>query len=192
MDIKIKLPQGGLYTVKDLETINDNINKYEIIDGSLIVLPRPFNIHQHMILKLCKILEQFKDENILILPEAGLYYTEHDYVSPDIIITTNESLNKPHTKVEDVLGVIEIVSPGSRKHDRQVKLKLYAEANIPVYWIIETSNFPGRLDNESLPVILIYQLENKQYILKNRLSAGIIMNTKYPYYIELDTNKLIK
>ncbi|TDD65787.1 hypothetical protein E1262_24225 [Jiangella aurantiaca] len=37
----------------------------------------------------------------------------------------------------EVLPVVEIVSPGSRRADRVMKLSEYQDAGIPAYWIID-------------------------------------------------------
>jgi Uma2 family endonuclease len=46
-------------------------------------------------------------------------------------------------RAADVLLVIEIVSPGSRRTDHVTKLREYAKAGIPTYWIVDTTAAPG-------------------------------------------------
>lgn len=50
--------------------------------------------------------------------------------------------------------IVEIVSPGNRKHDLEVKYELYQEAKVKEYWII---------DSEQRSV-LVYSLQKETYV----------------------------
>jgi Uma2 family endonuclease len=57
---------------------------------------------------------------------------------PDaMIVHSPAALDHHFCKAEQVLVVVEIVSPGTRRRDRFEKPALYASAGIPHYWRIE-------------------------------------------------------
>lgn len=69
--------------------------------------------------------------------------------------------------------IIEILSPNNSKHDLDTKFKLYEEAGVLEYWIVEP--------NEKM--ILIYSLVNKKYIGLAPLTEG--ENIKSPLFPDL-------
>ena len=56
---------------------------------------------------------------------------------PDVVIAQKKADNylSAHPTAEDIILVVEI-SDSTLKYDREIKLPLYAEANINYYWII--------------------------------------------------------
>lgn len=54
-------------------------------------------------------------------------------------------------RAEDVVLVVEVVSPESRSRDRERKPQLYGKAGIPHFWRVE--NADGR------PVVYVYELD---------------------------------
>lgn len=57
---------------------------------------------------------------------------------PDLIVVNHSVVDRNPVRVDpsDVVLVIEIVSPGSRRTDRVMKAFEYAKAGIGHYWIV--------------------------------------------------------
>jgi Uma2 family endonuclease len=74
---------------------------------------------------------------------------------------------------EQVVTAIEIVSPGTRRHDRFLKPALYASAGIPHYWRIEQN-----------PVhVFAYELVDGRYELAADSAEKLVLSK--PFEIEL-------
>ena len=57
MTVMAELPWGRSLTVADLDLMPDDGHRYELIDGVLLVSPAPSTLHQHLVLRLARILE---------------------------------------------------------------------------------------------------------------------------------------
>ena len=123
-------------TVEDLEAMPEDGRRYELIDGAIVVTPAPEVSHQRISYRLQRLLddaagpewEVFQAPTDLDLPGGNR-------VEPDLIVVeagrTGARLSLP------VLLLVEIVSGGSRTHDRVTKRSAYAEAGIPAYWLVD-------------------------------------------------------
>src|SRR4051812_5027954 len=121
------------WTSADLENLPQNGNRYEIIDGELIVSKQPHYYHQRVCGNAFAVLAAWSRETNL--GEAnfapGVIFADDDDVAPDVIWISNGRLaaaltadGKLHQAPE---LVIEVLSPGSQnaRRDRETKLKLY-------------------------------------------------------------------
>jgi Uma2 family endonuclease len=135
MAITTTTPTG--LTVDDLEAMPDDGRRYELIDGAIVMTPAPEVTHQRISYRLQRLLadaagpgwEVFAAPTDLDLPGGNR-------VEPDLIVVeagrTGPRLSLP------VVLVLEIVSGGSRTHDRVTKRAAYAEAGLPAYWLFDT------------------------------------------------------
>jgi Uma2 family endonuclease len=63
---------------------------------------------------------------------------DHSVVQPDVVYVSQERLTIAARRFEGTPDlVVEVVSPGSARRDRLWKLKLYAEASVREYWIVD-------------------------------------------------------
>ena len=69
--------------------------------------------------------------------------------------------------------IVEILSPGNSKHDADTKFRLYEEAGVQEYWMVEPEE----------KLVLIYTLQNGIYIGLKPFSEGEIINS--PSFPEL-------
>lgn len=116
---------------------------YELVDGVLLVSPRPSGRHQRAIMRLAAAIDAQLPRDLTALPEAELVIDAGTVATvrvPDILVTRYD-LVEQHNLVRygagDVLLVVEIVSPGSRSTDRVSKVAEYANAGIASYWILD-------------------------------------------------------
>ncbi|HLE27088.1 MAG TPA: Uma2 family endonuclease [Anaerolineales bacterium] len=114
---------------------------FTIIAGEKIMSPSPTVFHQHILLNLGALLQawarQSQKGRIGVAP-LDLVLAEGDVVQPDLIFVLNEHAEgwkeKNFRDAPDL--VVEILSPGSVKLDREKKRALYARYGIPEFWIV--------------------------------------------------------
>ena len=63
--------------------------------------------------------------------------TNHDVFEPDILVTADPSQITRRGIEAPPLLVVEILSPSTRKVDRGLKSRRYAELGVPHYWIVD-------------------------------------------------------
>ena len=110
---------------------------YELIDGMVLMSPRPAIRHQRisrrLIVALSDLLER---KNCELLAEVDLVLRENHYV-PDLMVVCDEpNLDDLKRYEKPPLIVIEIVSPHSASYDYFTKRNEYEALGIQEYWIV--------------------------------------------------------
>lgn len=133
------------WTTEDLKLLPESSNRYEIIDGHLLMTRAPHWKHQKAIVKASRILDTWSETSQLgeTVATPGVIFDDADNVIPDVIWISNERLevgvdDEGHFTIAPEL-IIEVLSPGTQneKRDRETKLKLYAERGVQEYWILD-------------------------------------------------------
>ena len=138
------IPTGRPFTVDDLEAMPDDGNRYEVIDGMLIVTPVPGWLHQEMGLTIYVALRAacWRDLRVTAAPFA--LRTAHDSeVQPDVLVTRYVDLTPKNLPVAPLL-VVETLSPSTALHDRNTKKAHYERMGVPSYWLLDPTA-PGAL-----------------------------------------------
>ncbi len=140
----VVIPQGRPFTVADLEAIADDGNRYELIDGMLIVTPAPGWGHQEMGFALGVLLRAacHRELRVLVAPFAVQTALDSE-VQPDVIVTRYTDLTEKNLPVPPLLAV-EVLSRSTALHDRNTKKAFYERIGVPSYWILDPTE-PGRL-----------------------------------------------
>jgi Uma2 family endonuclease len=148
----------------DLELLPDNGNRYEIIDGELLVTRAPHWDHQNAILNLSVALATWSRSTGLgrVSVAPGVIFTDDDNVIPDLVWISNDRLARVLDESGHLLAapelVVEVLSAGTdnERRDREVKRKLYAVRGVHEYWIIDWRRQQieiFRRDSNCLPLV---------------------------------------
>jgi Uma2 family endonuclease len=129
----------GPYTVADLEAMPEDGQRYELIDGGLLVTPGPAPLHQRVTVRLVKLLDDHVARGFEALTPVDLDCGGDNVLQPDIVVLPSKIVDSGVRVVRagDVLLVVEVVSPSSVRMDRVLKPQIYAEAGIPNYLLVE-------------------------------------------------------
>jgi Uma2 family endonuclease len=156
--------QSTRWQSADLELLPDNGNRYEIIDGELLVTRAPHWDHQNAILNLSVALVTWSRltglGRVSVAPE--LIFTDDDNVIPDLVWISTDRLARVLDESGHLLAapelVVEVLSAGTdnERRDREVKRKLYAIRGVQEYWIIDWRRQQieiFRRDSNGLPLV---------------------------------------
>jgi len=130
------------WTYEMLETLPDNGNRYEVIDGELFVTAAPAWSHQGVLWKLCVIfdayLTQYPFWHGLFAP-ADVVFDARNVVEPDLFVVPLIDGKVPLTLQEagSLLLAVEVLSQSSHRADRTKKRILYQRFGVPEYWIVD-------------------------------------------------------
>lgn len=135
-------PRADGWSVDDLHALPDDGNRYELLDGRLLVSPPPELSHQHLVSGLVSVLRQQLPQGLTAVAAPGLYYDPRNYRVPDVAVFPRAVLERPRPRLAppDVLLAVELVSPGSARVDRVLKPAEYAAAGIASFWRWETED----------------------------------------------------
>ena len=128
-----------LFTIDDLD--DRAARRIEIIDGSLRVSPPPFFRHTLIENNLPAVLRALLPDDLRAFTGAGVHRVSGTtrWLVPDTVVVRADAVARQpeYLAPEDVVVVVEVVSPSSVTHDRVTKRALYAEMGIEHYWIVE-------------------------------------------------------
>jgi Uma2 family endonuclease len=178
-----------VYTYQDYLELPDDGNKYEIIEGELIMSPAPYTIHQEVMLNIAVELVNFvrktKIGKIYIAP-TDVVISDINVVQPDILFITNKKLQIITAK--NIKGVpdliIEIISPATGYYDLRGKKDIYEKFGVQEYWIVDPMkqrveiylNFENKFE--------LHQRLEKKGILKSNILKGLDLNLDTIFAVE--------
>ena len=131
------------FTYADYRSAPDD-KRYELLDGDLVVVPAPREIHQRVLMNLSI---PAMGQSIKLTGSGHIYaapfdvvLSDTDVVQPDLLFVSNE---RAHIITdENVQGapdlVVEILSPSTAERDKTFKRSLYAKHGVKEYWLVDT------------------------------------------------------
>lgn len=143
-----------LITYEDYLRLPDDGNRYEIIDGELVLNPAPALRHQIILINLLVAFRLYFRENgggqVVIAP-FDVVLSPHQVYEPDLLVITDARQSILTEK--NVSGapdlVIEILSPGTRRKDETLKRANYERYGVSEYWIVDPEEETVAIDRRA-------------------------------------------
>ncbi len=139
--------QQKLYTFAEYLNYQDySDNKYELVNGELIIMPTASGFHALIMIMIYDLLKAEIDrlqQSFKIMPgNVGIRTGYNKSRIPDLMIISQEQCQEIRNMTTAVLEtppllVIEIVSSGNKEDDYRYKRSEYAANEIPEYWIVD-------------------------------------------------------
>ena len=158
--------QRRSWTFAEYCALPDDGQRYEVLDGELVVVPSPNRRHQSILLDLAMHLRPWLDAH----GGGGLYIAPLDVrlhectvCQPDLLVIAAADLARhPEGYVDGPpLLACEILSRSTRGRDLIRKRSLYARFGVPWYWIVDP-------DGRSIEEL---QLDGDAYVTVRRAVA---------------------
>ncbi|MCI0489855.1 MAG: Uma2 family endonuclease [Blastocatellia bacterium] len=154
----MKSPVQPILTVADLDAMPDDGNRYELIDGELLVSRAPSFAHQLISQNFQMTIGLYLADNPIgkVVSGVGVIFDEYRSAIPDVLFVKQDRVNEVVSGGR-LIGapdlIIEILSPGAEneRRDRIIKRRLYGEQGVKEYWIADPAN----------RTIEIYELKDK-------------------------------
>jgi Uma2 family endonuclease len=130
------------YVTADMvRAMPDDGQRYELVWGELLVSPAPRPAHQRIVARLLVALTAYCDGaggvEAMISP-ADISWGDDTLVQPDVfVVPRHEAASGDWRDVRTLLLVIEVLSPGTARHDRFTKRRLYQEQRVPTLWLVD-------------------------------------------------------
>ena len=174
----MKHPQPGRcytyseYLTWDTRDINGLVeDRYELIDGVPHLLERGYSMeHQRVLGNLLVQLGSYaKGKQYVVIPcpfdvRLNPRTKDNTVVQPDIIAVRNRSVFDDKSCVGAPDFVIEVLSPATAGRDTTLKLRLYKNAGVCEYWIVDPST----------RTIYIYLLDTERFYLASCDKSDIV------------------
>ncbi|MEJ7759589.1 MAG: Uma2 family endonuclease [Gemmatimonadaceae bacterium] len=131
------------FTIDMLDDFPDDGNRYELLEGILLVTPAPSNMHQVVATRLVYMLMDALDGGRLaqVVAVGAIQRGKTTQLQPDILVSPASF--PPGTHWGDISGwwlAVEVISPSSRIYDREVKRAAYLALGVEEYWLVDPRN----------------------------------------------------
>lgn len=132
---------SATWTAAQVRTLPNDGNRYEVVEGELLVTPSPATQHQRAVgalhLALGNYLKTQGGAEVFLSP-ADVEFDVRTLVQPDLFVLPIIEGRKLRSwdEITSLLLAIEVLSPRTARHDRLTKRLLYQRQGIE-YWIVD-------------------------------------------------------
>jgi Uma2 family endonuclease len=131
------------WTREEVLALPDDGNRYELLDGELLVSPSPKAIHQLALAELYKKLYPYVDQHRLgqaLFSPADLDFRSGQLLQPDLFVVEFSTPRGQVPEWEHVgipFLIVEILSPSTAWYDRNKKRVRFQRSGVAEYWILD-------------------------------------------------------
>ena len=178
-------PRAEGWFADDLDNLPEAPRHTELIDGALVFMTSPQRgWHARIVYALVNALTEQAPAGIEVEPQMTIRLDKHNRPEPDLLATTAPyDPARTFYTPDEVLLVVEVVSPESAHRDRTVKLRKYAEAGIAHYWRVE--------DEHSAPVVYAYEIDGSTRLYAPTGIHRRELHAPAPFTIKIDLDGLL-
>ncbi|HEY4440270.1 MAG TPA: Uma2 family endonuclease [Candidatus Elarobacter sp.] len=126
------------YTKMAERGILDPDERVELLDGDIVVVPPQGEGHFSVVARLNWHLTTRFGKRVLVTVQQPVIVSERSEPEPDIalLFLRDDFYRSGIPRTSDVFAMVE-VADSSIRVDRGIKLRIYAEAGVPDYWIVD-------------------------------------------------------
>lgn len=148
-------------------------DRRELVDGRLEEHEMPTKWHEYICAFLIRVIGNWAEErDFLVLGSAyKVKVSETRGAMPDVQMLSKvtydaagaNGLEGGHPEL-----VIEVISPGSKTHDRLRKLDWYAQLGVPEYWLVDPET----------RTLVVHRLQGDVYAIVQHAEGDVIFRSK--------------
>ncbi|KAB2343030.1 Uma2 family endonuclease [Actinomadura rudentiformis] len=178
------IPPPGGFTADEFLKMRELPRHTELIDGSLVFVSPQQKWHSRVVGMLTNELDRQAPEHLRADREMAVRLGKRQVPEPDVLVVTAEAYERDEPSTyyfpDDLVLVVEAVSPESEDRDRDTKPRKYAAAGIRHFWRVE--------NDEGRTVVYVYERDPAtgcyapSGIHHDRLKVSV------PFDIEIDLN----
>ena len=131
-----------VWTADMVRALPDDGNRYEVVDGELLVTPSPTERHQWAVSELLVLLAVYVQEHgigIALVSPSDIELDREGMVQPDVFVKGLVAGRRVigWNSGAPLLLFVEVLSPSTARADRITKRMRFQRAGIPEYWIVD-------------------------------------------------------
>lgn len=128
------------YTVDDLDRFPRDGNRYELLDGVLLVTPAPGTPHQLIVSRMMSVLLPAVQDpgHAFVLAPGVVSFPPGTQLEPDILVTPARfPVSERWSDVRDYWLAVEVYSRSSRIYDHDFKRDNYLKLGVKEVWLVD-------------------------------------------------------
>jgi Uma2 family endonuclease len=161
---------GRPFTVAELDRMPDDGRRYELLDGALVVSPRPTTIHQFVAMRLLRALADACPDSLCVMPEPAVELGPQTEFDPDLVVVRMDQIGGAKFTAPPLL-VVEIRSPSTALIDLNRKKTAYEKFGVPSYWIVNP--------DPPQPELTVFELRDGRYALAAEASEPVTVSRPF-------------
>jgi Uma2 family endonuclease len=173
---------GKPFTVAELDRMPDDGHRYELLDGVLVVSPRPGNPHQEVAAELLGLLRAACPAGMRALPEPAVQISRKTEFAPDLVVIRHEQVTAVKC-TEPPLLVVEVRSPSTALIDLNLKKAAYERFGVPSYWVV--------IPDPDKPELIVFELRRGRYEEAARAGGDEPFAAIRPFAVEVVPARLV-
>jgi Uma2 family endonuclease len=125
------------YSVDDLESFPDDGNRYELLDGVLLVSPAPSFLHEIVVQRIRDELTAYLGKSARVFTRGAVQIRPRTQLEPDLLVIPATIRVTRKVTWSDVRGwwlAVEVSGRGSRIYDRDAKQPAYPRLGVREAW----------------------------------------------------------
>ncbi|MEO7085458.1 MAG: Uma2 family endonuclease [Gemmatimonadaceae bacterium] len=129
--------EGAFYSARDSAPAGE---RWELVDGEVLVTPAPHWMHQRIILRLYDSIASFVRTQAfgeLFLSPVDVKLEPGLVTQPDLLVVPNGELRSRSDFIRHLVLAAEVLSPTSARFDRVKKRPAYQRNRVSEYWMID-------------------------------------------------------
>jgi Uma2 family endonuclease len=135
--VSLPLPR---YTVDDLDRFPKDGSRYELLEGWLIVSPAPSTVHQALVGRLFRRLDEYVGDGGSghVYPGGDVRRGTSTLLNPDVLVLPREG--RPGAEWDATIDrwlAIEVLSPSTQLYDRNYKADAYLALGVREVWLVD-------------------------------------------------------
>ena len=179
MDVVI----GRELDLDDLYTTPDDGNRYEILDGAVVMTPPPGTAHQRVSMRLSLLLgEPARQRGLTLLAAPVAWRIGPGRVPEPDLVAAADSVITPRAVEGPPALVVEVLSPSGRGRDLFEKRRIYAEGGASWYWIVDPAE----------PSLTVLRLTATGYEDEARIVGDEVYETEDPFPVRIVPRNLLR
>lgn len=183
VSMALATPPSGGWTLDDLLRLPEDANRYEIVDGSLLVTPPPAVVHAVAVASLVRLLQDSAPGDFIVLPAGpGVQMGRSVYIPDAVVIDAAADLTQQVLDVTDVRLAVEVLSPSNRTTDLVTKRADYAAGGIPLYWVVDPE----------IPSLTVLLLEERAYVEDAVIRGSVPYVATHPFAVTVQPSALLR
>ena len=140
MTLQVKPEPKAKLTYEDYANLPGD-DRYELIDGELILVSSPSEFHQTILMNLIYLLQSVRQSGLgrLYCAPFDVIFSDYDVVQPDLLFIAAERADiVTEANVQGAPDlVVEILSPSTSRLDRTRKRELYERHGVKEMWLVD-------------------------------------------------------
>jgi Uma2 family endonuclease len=172
---------GLKMTAEEFLSLGETAEKYELVDGLVVMSPSATPNHNEVVLEIALQLRAYADQTraIRVFPETDVRFAGQKVYCPDISVYRADRLPPKLERLDQPPDlIVEVLSPGTRAFDLITKRDDYERAGVQEYWIADPTTGDVRCWQRRPGSVRLLETPPEGDTLSSSAFPGLMLNLR--------------